>query len=103
MNNNATKMAAADREAQILAAAVKVAARSGFNKFTLREVALEAQVTEKLPSHYFGTMTNLRRKVMREAIRTGVLPLIAQGIALRDRHALKASPELRQAALQSLA
>ncbi len=103
MNNNANKMAAADREAQILAAAVKVAARSGFNKFTLREVAEEAQVTVKLPGHYFGTMTNLRRKVMREAVRGRVLPVIAQGIALRDRHALKAPAELRQAALESLA
>lgn len=103
MNNNANKMAAADRQAQILAAALVVAQRVGFNKFTLREVAQEAKVTEKLPSHYFGTMTNLRRKVMREAVKQKILPLIAQGIALNDPHALKVSPELRAAALKSLA
>lgn len=101
MNNNANKMAAADRQAQILAAALVVAERVGFNKFTLRQVAAEADVTEKLPSHYFGTMTNLRRKVMREAVKKKILPIIAQGIVLGDTHALKADHELRAAALQS--
>lgn len=91
-----------EREAQILTAAVRVAARHGFSKFTLQQVANEAGVHKTLPLHYFGTMNQLRRKVMREAVKTGVLAVIAQGLALRDPHAQKAPPEVKAKALQAL-
>jgi AcrR family transcriptional regulator len=95
------KMAAREREAHILAAALVVAERHGYHRFTLQQVADEAEVDKTLPLHYFGTMVALRRDVMRAAIKQGVLAIIAQGITLRDRHAQKAPPELRARALQS--
>lgn len=95
------KLPAAEREAQILAAAIVVAERHGYHRFTLQQVADEAKVDKTLPIHYFGTMVQLRRKVMRAAIKQQVLAVIAQGITLRDPHAQKAPAELRARALQS--
>lgn len=95
------RLAAQEREAQILAAALTVAARQGYPRFTLQQVADEAEVDKALPLHYFGTMAQLRRKVMRAAIRLEVLTIIAQGITMGDPHARKAPPELRTRALQS--
>lgn len=95
------KMTAPEREAQILAAALVVAAREGYRQFTLQQVATEAKVDKTLPLHYFGTMVQLRRKVMRAAIKNEILSIVAQGITLRDPHAQKAPQELRARALQS--
>lgn len=97
------KMPGPEREAQILAAALTAAERFGYTRFTLQQVADEAKVDKTLPLHYFGTMVQLRRKVMRAAIKREVLAVVAQGLAIRDPHAQKAPPELRQRALESLA
>lgn len=91
-----------EREAQILTAAVRVAARHGFSKFTLQQVADEAGVHKTLPIHYFGTMVKLRRKVMRAAVKQEVLSVIAQGLALRDPYAQKASDDVKARALHAL-
>lgn len=95
------KLAAPEREAQILAAALVVAERVGFQRFTLQQVATEAQVDKTLPLHYFGTMVQLRRKVMRAAVKQQNLAVIAQGLTSRDTHAQKAPAELRAKALLS--
>lgn len=97
------KMSAPEREAQILAAALTSAERYGYSRFTLQQVADAAGVDKTLPLHYFGTMVQLRRKVMRAAIKREALAVIAQGLAIRDPHAQKAPAELRARALQSLA
>jgi AcrR family transcriptional regulator len=96
------KLSGAEREVQILAAAVTAAETYGYTRFTLQQVATIAGVDKSLPIHYFGTMVKLRRKVMRAAIKRECLAVIAQGLALRDPHAQKAPDELRQRALQSL-
>lgn len=96
------KMPAAEREAHILASAIKVAEKVGYYRFTLQQVADAAGVDKTLPLHYFGTMIQLRRKVMRAAVKQGCLAIVAQGLAARDTHAQKAPAELRARALESL-
>jgi len=97
-----TKMHPADRIAQILNAALVVASKVGYARLTREDIAKRADVPASLISYHLGTMPALRRKIMREAIRTECLPVVAQGLAIRDRFALKAPAELRARAVASL-
>lgn len=93
----------AAHRAHILQAALTVASRVGYAHATQASIADRAGVPPSLLSYYFGTMTQLRRDLMREAIRTECLPVIAQGVANRDRHALRAPLDLRIRALDFVA
>jgi AcrR family transcriptional regulator len=94
----------ADRKREILAAAIRIARKpGGWHKLTREAVAAEAGCADALISRHFGTIPNFKRDVMRAAIAQQVLPIIAQGLAAGDRHASKASPELKNKALNSLA
>lgn len=96
------KMQARERVAQILRAALEIAPTTGYSRMTRDEIAKRANVPPSLVAYHMGTMNELRRQVMREAIRVECLPVIAQGLAVRDRHALKAPDELRCRALDAL-
>lgn len=92
------------RKDQILTAALHVAGRrNGWNSLTREAVAREAQCAESLVSRYFGTMTSFRRDIMRAAISRRELGILAQGLACGDKHAAKAPPELKTAAIHQLA
>lgn len=97
-----TRLDPKEREALILAAAMRVATRTHYAQVTLQQIADEAQVSKYLPTYYFGTMPNMRRKIMREAIRTRNLTIVLQGVLAKDRRALSAPPELIAAAKASL-
>lgn len=98
------KLEARERLSQILSAALKAAAKQGYQRITRETIARAAGVSEALVTYHLGTMPELRRAVMREAIRTECLPVVAQGVTSRDRHALKAPAELqRKAVLASFA
>jgi len=97
-----TYLSAAQRRESILEAAVKLSAESNYTHITRQEIGDEAGVAPTLVTHYFGTMPALRRDIMRYAVRNECLTVIAQGLAGRDAHALKASPGLQTAALGSL-
>lgn len=96
------------RRAQILAAALKLAARHGLSNIKRDDVAEQAGVSAGSVNLYFKTMTQLRRDVMRYAVREAEkgnaegLRVLAQGLAMRDRHAGKATPAARTAALATL-
>ena len=92
---NAKRMAPADRREQILDAAVAMAKDAGFQKITRDGIAIRAGVAMGLVTRYFGTMTQLRRAVMRSAVKNEVISVIAEGLAIGDPHAKKAGPELK--------
>ena len=93
-----------DRKYEILTAALAVAARpGGWSKLTRDAVAREAQCADGLVSKYFGTMTAMRRTIMRSAVLTENLPIVAQGLAHGDAHAQKADEGLKRKALETLA
>lgn len=92
-----------DRRYQILTAAIAIAERpGGYSKLTRKVIADEIGCAEALISLYFGTMPAFRRTIMRSAVITENLSILVQGIAIGDQHALKAPPELKARALQSL-
>lgn len=98
------KLQARERVAQILKAALDVCSKTTtYARVTREQIAEKAGIPPTLITYHCGTMADLRRNIMREAVRVECLPVIAQGLAARDRHAMKAPEELRARALHSLA
>ena len=92
----------AQRRALILEAAVSLATTGHYQKITRQAIADEAGIAPPLVTHYFGTMHDVRRDIMRYAIQNECLKIIGQGLASQDAFALQASPGLQTAALGSL-
>lgn len=96
------KLEARERVAQILAAALELAPSLGYSRLTRDDVAKRLGIPSSLIPYHMGTMAEFRRAIMREAVRVECVAVIAQGLAVRDRHALKAPPHVKAAALQML-
>jgi AcrR family transcriptional regulator len=101
-SNTRTRLAPVDRKEQLLAVALTEARKIGYSRVTLQIVAQAASCAPSTVSHYFGTMTQLRRAMMRAAIKREVLEVIAQGLVDRNPQALAAPESLRASALQTL-
>lgn len=91
------------RRENILNIAVDVAIDIGYHKLTREVVAETAGVSMGLVSKYFGTMPRLKRDVMRFAIKNKIPQIVAQGLAIQDKHAVKAPQELKNAAAEIIA
>lgn len=90
------------RSKQILDAALHVAERDGLHKLTRAATAEHAAVSDALVSRYYPTMPQLKRAVIRAAIKREVLPVIAAALATGDKHAKAAPDNLKTAALATL-
>jgi AcrR family transcriptional regulator len=86
----------------ILTAALQLARRHGYTNVTRCQIAALSGCTSTLVPHYFGTMPQLRRAIMGEAIRTRDLTVIAQGLIAKDVRAMNLPDELKREALESL-
>lgn len=95
-----------ERKELLLDVAIKLAGKLGLSNVTREQIAETAQVSPALVSARLGTMTVMRRTVMRQACKRGdtaeCLSIVAQGLAARDSHALKASADLQRRALATL-
>jgi AcrR family transcriptional regulator len=90
------------RKQSILSAAMTEAKHHGYTNVTREAIAQRATCAPALVSFYFGTMVDLKRAIMSEAIRTRELRIVAQGIADGHPKAKRAPEELRLEALQYL-
>jgi len=97
------RVPAAMRKENILQVAVQLAAINGYDKITRDGVAEHAGVSMGLVTKYFGTMNQLRRDIMRAAIKREVPEIIAQGLVNGDARAKKAPDELKEKAKAILA
>lgn len=95
-------MAPKDRKADLLQCAIKAAESYGFAAFRAKHVAEKGNVSQALVMHYFSTVKQLRRAVMRAAIKDGNLQVIAGGLGCLDPDARKAPVELKEKALKLL-
>jgi hypothetical protein len=86
----------------LLDVAVREAKKHGLANLKRVQVATAAGVSEALVSARLGTMINLRRAVMRQAVANGDLRIVAEGLASRDPIAMKAPAELRERAAASM-
>jgi AcrR family transcriptional regulator len=87
---------------QIFKAAMRLSMRTGYNKVTRDAIATKAGVAEGLVNYYFGTMTQLRRMIVRHAIKEENMTIIAQALGAADPHVKKISEELKRKAVESL-
>lgn len=99
---NAVKKKGVDRRKSILQAAMTAARTSGYTHITRDQVAELAECASSLVAHHWGTMAQLRRAIMGEAIRTKDLLIIAQGLVEKDPRAMGAPDELKEAARDTL-
>lgn len=83
------------RKTQVLNAAMTVAVRDTYHAMKRHDVAKAAGCAEGTVNRYFGTMSQLRRAVMRKAVIERCHAVVAQGLMMSDNQAMKASPELR--------
>lgn len=90
------------RRAQILAAAIEEAKAEGYQWITRDRVAARAGLSNGMVNRHFSTMVQLKRAVMREAVRLEILPLVAQGLADGNQHAKAAPERVKLAALATL-
>lgn len=84
-----------DRTRELLAVALKLAAAEGWRSLTRDGIARAAGVSYALVTHRLGSMDAIRRSVMRAAVRERCVAVVAQGLAVRDRQAMRADDELR--------
>lgn len=93
-----TRLKPEARRAMILTAALDEARERGYENVRRHHVAERAAVSPALVGHYFATMPQLQRAIMREAVARGDAPIVAQGLARRDKQALKAGEAIREQA-----
>lgn len=109
---------AAVRREQILQAAVTLAAKDGYPYVKRDDIAEHAGVAAGSVNLHFGTMTQLRRALVRYAVdeankvyadkptrtassvKVSLLRVVAQALAMKDKHAAKASDAVKKAALE---
>lgn len=87
-----------ERTTQLLDIALQIAQETHYTQVRLVEIARRAGVTHPLVSKRLGTLPTIRRDVIRHAVTRGNLVVLAQGLAARDRHALKAPEAMRKRA-----
>lgn len=73
-----------DRGIEIMEAGIALALRDGFRNVTRDGVAMEARVSTALVNRYWGTIDGLRDRIVLEAVKRELLPILAQ--ALLDGH-----------------
>ena len=101
-NMKTKRKLAKDRRDEVMAAAVGLSVTHGYTKVTREMIAKAVGITPQAIQYHIGTMAALRRDVMRKAIADRHLSIIAQGMANKDKVALKAPAELQDKARAAL-
>lgn len=87
-----------DRTEQLLEVALALAASRGWSNMTRDAIAEAAECGGATVTLTLGTMTEIKRSVMRRAVRERCLPVVAEGLSRSDRTARKAPDDLKQEA-----
>lgn len=90
------------RKDHILNTAVELAVSVGYTKITRPSVAVAAGVSESTIQKHFSTMVQLRNDLVRRAVKTKNLAVIAQAIAAGSPHVKKLDADLREKALETV-
>lgn len=97
------RMEPKDRKSLILSKAIDLCEKpGGWSKITRKLLADHIGCAEALINRYYHSMANLKRIVMRTAIKERNLSIIAQGLACGDRQAESVSEITRKQALKHL-
>jgi len=110
----ASKLDSLARKQQILDEALRQAAKVGYLNIKRQEIATALGISAGLVSLHFSTMAQLKRDVMRAAVKHSSSPtmdrmrwpawrVLAQGLAVNDRQAMRARADVKANALATLA
>lgn len=94
-----TRKKPAVRKDEILTVALPLAEADGYQCVTRDQIAKAAGCSGPTVQYHFGTMAQLRRDIMRQAIKRECLRVVAQGLASGDAQAVKAPEDLRRRAM----
>lgn len=84
-------------KAHILEQAVQLAKEKGLRKFSREELAKLANVGASTISFHFENMDELRREIVRHAVRNEIIPILADARSERATYGvLRLSPELKE-------
>ena len=83
-----------DRKEKILLAAMALSVDVGYKHVTRLTIAKKAQVHESLINHYFGTINELRRSIVKAAVDSENYDIIAQCIVMGDNTGVVIPQEL---------
>lgn len=97
-----TRMRPEARKDEILAAALDIAANSHYLKVTREQIAVRVGVSGPAIQYHFQTMVQLRKDLMRAAVKQTCLKVIAQGLLSDDPHAIRASEGLKRQAIKAI-
>jgi AcrR family transcriptional regulator len=73
----------------LLDAALFLAEKFGYQRVTREQIALHADVATGTVTNYLGTMKQLRRTLVRHAVRTGNRRVIAQAVVAQDPYVMR--------------
>ena len=88
------------RKEEIVAVALKLAEASHYAQVQRKQIADIMGVTPPALTYHYGTMEQLRRDIMRAAIKQENLVVVAQGLVAQDVYAKKAPEALRRRAIE---
>ena len=91
------------RTRNILAVAINLAIEHGYMNLTRHMISTAAGCSPALIHVYWATVEDLRKTVLRAAIRQGIYSIIAQGISVNDQETADLSADLRYATSQWIA
>ncbi len=83
------------RKDHILRVALKLSKEHGYTSVTRNMLSDTAQVSPGLITHYFASMVQLKRAIMRAAVEHKIPEIVAQGLSMGDKNAQKAPAELK--------
>lgn len=98
-----TRMTADSRKSSLLDAGVKLAAKTSFMTLDLVKVAELAGSSRPRILQLFPGSAAFRDAVLKHAIDTQALPVVAQGVVTKHRLCRRLSEETKRAALATLA
>lgn len=96
-------MSKSKKNPAVLEAAIKLAELWGYLHITREMIATEAQVATGTVSLHLGSMKQLRKTIIRHAIRTDNHIIIAQAIIAQDERVNKLTIEEKRTALLAVA
>lgn len=91
------------RRAQFLQAGMKVAAREGFNAFTVTSVGREVNCSRQLVNRYFKDRDGLKKAVVLHALKVGDQRVIGQAVLSGHPAVRRLSEQEKSLALKALA
>lgn len=91
------------RKTQILDATMDLSRAHGYTNVTKQMIADKLGTSTGIVNCHYGTVTQLRRDIVRHAVKTRDITIIGQALVARDRHVADIPPDLRAKAVRAVA